>query len=117
MSKTYLIFRKSGGIQECCTWFRYRNEAYQYNKEHFDNMFKVEPYEFGSLDNVDPCEPNEFVKSSRCEHCWRRIKSDYLKHIEDIKMKEEKGFDPNVIDDSELVGLDKSLIDELDKND
>ena len=90
MNKTYLIFRKNGGIQESCTWFRYRDEAVRYNKEHFDNMFKVKPFELDSLDDVDPCEPNEFVKSSRCEHCWRKIKSDYLKHIGDINMKKEK---------------------------
>ena len=81
MNKAYLIFSKNTSIQECCTWFRYRDEALRYNKEHFENVFKVLPHEFDSLKDVDPCEPTEFMDSSRCEHCWRKIKNDYLKHI------------------------------------
>lgn len=114
MNKVYLIFRKTGGIQECCTWFRYSNDAYKYNKEHFGNMFKVKPFELDSLDEIDPCEPNEFMDSSRCEHCWRKIKSDYLKHTGDKNMRQEKNFDPNLIDDSEFDEMDKSLVNELD---
>lgn len=98
MNKAYLIFSKNTSIQECCTWFRYRDEALRYNKEHFENVFKVLPHEFDSLKDVDPCEPTEFTKSSRCEHCWRKIKNDYLKHIGDMNMKKEEKF---VIDDSQ----------------
>ena len=102
MNKAYLIFSKNTSIQECCTWFRYRDEALRYNKEHFENVFN-------SLKDVDPCEPTEFTKSSRCEHCWRKIKNDYLKHIGDINMKKEENFDPNVIDDSEFEEVRKSF--------
>ena len=109
MNKAYLIFSKNTSIQECCTWFRYRDEALRYNKEHFENVFKVLPHEFDSLKDVDPCEPTEFTKSSRCEHCWRKIKNDYLKHIGDINMKKEENFDPNVIDDSEFEEVRKSF--------
>lgn len=98
MNKAYLIFSKNTSIQECCTWFRYRDEALRYNKEHFENVFKVLPHEFDSLKDVDPCEPTEFTKSSRCEHCWRKIKNDYLKHIGDMNMNKEEKF---VIDDSQ----------------
>ena len=34
----------------------------------------------------------------RSEHCWRKIKNDYLKHIGDMNMKKEEKF---VIDDSQ----------------
>ena len=54
MNKAYLIFSKNTSIQECCTWFRYRDEALRYNKEHFENVFKVLPHEFDSLKDVDP---------------------------------------------------------------
>lgn len=114
MDKAYLIFSKNTSIQECCTWFRYRDEAFKYNREHFENVFKVLPHEFDSLKDVEPCEHFWFMTLSRCEHCWRKIKSDYLKHIGDMNMKEEK-IDPNVIDDSELEKFSKLFEKEFGK--
>lgn len=92
MNKAYLIFSKNTSIQECCTWFRCRDEALRYNKEHFENVFKVLPHEFDSLKDVAPCEPTEFTKSSRCEHCWRKIKNDYLKTYRRYKYEERRKF-------------------------
>ena len=31
-------------------------EAFRYNREHFENVFKVLPHEFDSLKDVEPCE-------------------------------------------------------------
>ena len=90
-------------------WRRIKSNCNKYNKEHFENVFMVLPHEFDSLKDVDPCEPTEFTKYSRCEHCWRKIKNDYLKHIGDMNMKKEEKFDPNVIDDSEFEEVRKSF--------
>ena len=61
------------------------------------------------MNDVPPCDVVGGLNSERCEHCWRKIKNDYLKHIGEINMKKEENFDPNVIDDSEFEEVRKTF--------
>lgn len=104
--RTYHIFRE--GIQQDCCWFRYRADANKRLREHWrPSKEKIISDEFDSLDKVPPCDVAGGLKYPRCEHCWRKLKIDWLNHIKIENMKKEKNFDPNVIDDSGFDNISK----------
>lgn len=78
--KVYYIFRE--GIQQDCCWFRYRDEANRRLREHWrPRKERVVSEEFDSLSDVPSCNIVGGLGFPRCEHCWRKLKIDWLNHI------------------------------------